>query len=517
MKLKYAFLIVVGLVMAGWMSAQRKPTVFLIGDSTVRNGQGIGSDGLWGWGAALPLYFDLEKVNVENWAMGGMSSRTYYYSETLWKKVLDSLKPGDYVIMQLGHNDGNPLTGFTAGMASIKGIGEDTVHVNVRGKEEVVHTYGWYMRQYIRETKAKGAIPIMCSLIPRNDWDSEHQMKAEGPYAQYAKDVAAQEKIAFIDLNARARKALEAEGQSVVTGKYYLTSDHTHTIAAGAMLNASLVAEGIRAIPNCGLIPFLLDKPSGTFPIKKKLFIIGDSTVANGTPPLAGWGKPIREMFDTARLMVINRAIGGRSSHSYMTEGTWDKVLEEVQPGDFILMGFGHNDGNPMAGGAISAGYSEDTIHLNRMGRTQVFHTFGWYMTKYVRDAKAKGAIPILFSQVAWRELPSKKTAFTPYFKQIAEAENVSFIPLNDMVAEKYAALGQEKVNTLFERDHTHTNLEGAILNAQTVIEGIKALRNCPLRGYLPVPGLTPAPSGAPAPAMAPASTSGPRATAPAR
>jgi hypothetical protein len=178
-------------------------------------------------------------------------------------------------------------------------------------------------------------------------------------------------------------------------------------------------------------------------------------------------------------------------------------------------MGFGHNDANPWQEAPSLA----DTVKIPCTSPAWAGSggAYLWLVyDQYVRVAKAKGAFHP-FSQVAWRELPSKKTAFTPYFKQIAEAENVSFIPLNDMVAEKYAALGQEKVNTFFERDHTHTNLEGAILNAQTVIEGIRALRSCPLRGYLPVPGLTPAPSGAPAPAMAPASTSGPRATVPAR
>src|SRR5476649_1152461 len=82
-----------------------KPTLYLIGDSTVKNGQGNGGGGLWGWGNFIGGYFDTTRISVENDALGGTSSRTFI-SKGLWDKVLAKVKPGDYVMMQFGHNDG---------------------------------------------------------------------------------------------------------------------------------------------------------------------------------------------------------------------------------------------------------------------------------------------------------------------------------------------------------------------------------------------------------------------------
>jgi rhamnogalacturonan acetylesterase len=86
------------------MKPADKPTFYLIGDSTVKNGKGKGDGGLWGWGNYIAAYFDTTKIAVENDALGGTSSRTFQ-TMGLWDKVLAKVKPGDFVIMQFGHND----------------------------------------------------------------------------------------------------------------------------------------------------------------------------------------------------------------------------------------------------------------------------------------------------------------------------------------------------------------------------------------------------------------------------
>ena len=83
------------------------PTLFIIGDSTVKNSTGRGVGGLWGWGNTIAVFFDKTKINVENRALGGRSSRSFH-TEGLWDKVLAAIKPGDFVMMQFGHNDGGP-------------------------------------------------------------------------------------------------------------------------------------------------------------------------------------------------------------------------------------------------------------------------------------------------------------------------------------------------------------------------------------------------------------------------
>ena len=73
------------------------------------------------------------------------------------------------------------------------------------------------------------------------------------------------------------------------------------------------------------------------------LWIVGDSTL-NSNAPLRGWGQELGQFFDQSKINVVNRAIGGRSSRTFLTEGRWDAILKELKPGDFVLMQFGHND-----------------------------------------------------------------------------------------------------------------------------------------------------------------------------
>src|SRR2546426_11415695 len=126
------------------------------------------------------------------------------------------------------------------------------------------------------------------------------------------------------------------------------------------------------------------------------LFIIGDSTVRNGTKGQMGWGDPILALFDSVKIRVVNRAIGGRSSRTFLTEGRWGKVLEELKSGDFVLMQFGHNDSGPLddssrARGSIR-GTGEETREIDNpiTKKQEVVHSYGWYLRQYVRDAKAK-------------------------------------------------------------------------------------------------------------------------------
>jgi len=101
------------------------PTLWLVGDSTVRNGSGSGGNGQWGWGDRIAKYFDTSKINVVNRARGGRSSRSYI-TEGLWDQVLADARPGDFVIIQMGHNDGGPLAGDNRERGSIRGTGDET-------------------------------------------------------------------------------------------------------------------------------------------------------------------------------------------------------------------------------------------------------------------------------------------------------------------------------------------------------------------------------------------------------
>jgi lysophospholipase L1-like esterase len=240
-------------------AAGQKPTLYIIGDSTVKNGSGKGADGLWGWGDPIAAYFDKSKINVANRALGGRSSRTYL-TEGLWARVLANLKPGDFVLMQFGHNDGGPLTGPKA-RASIKGNGDETSDVTdpKTGKPETVHTYGWYMRKYVSDAKARGATPIVLSPIPRNMFKEGKVLRNSNDYGKWAAEAAKAEGVPFVDLNQIIANKYDEMGPEKVKG--FFPGDHTHTNLAGARFNAAAVVEGLKSLKGCALCDDLAATP----------------------------------------------------------------------------------------------------------------------------------------------------------------------------------------------------------------------------------------------------------------
>ncbi len=229
---------------AGSTRVNGNPVIFLIGDSTVKNGSGKGDGGQWGWGSFFQDRFDSTRVTVENHALGGRSSRTFL-TEGLWDRVLPALRPGDYVFIQFGHNDGGPFATGRA-RASIKGTGEEseTYIMEATGGPEEVYTFGRYLRLYIRQAKAQGAIPIVVSPTPNNRWNGENIVTYENSYARWSREVAEQEGVPFIDLNARSAEKIEKTGRE--TAQKTIFMDSVHTSREGAVMNVESVLEGIR-------------------------------------------------------------------------------------------------------------------------------------------------------------------------------------------------------------------------------------------------------------------------------
>ncbi len=222
------------------------PSLFLVGDSTVRNGQGDGANAQWGWGEPLVAYFDQTKINVVNRALGGRSSRTYLTGGQ-WERVLAQLKPGDFVIMQFGHNDGGAINDTSRARGSIRGTGGETQEIeNLLTKQhEVVHTFGWYLRKFITDARAKGATPIVCSLVPRKIWKDGRVVRNSEDYDKWAADVAKSERVAFVDLNEIIARKYDELGPEKVEALF--ADPHTHTSLAGAELNAACVIAGLKA------------------------------------------------------------------------------------------------------------------------------------------------------------------------------------------------------------------------------------------------------------------------------
>lgn len=243
-------------------------------------------------------------------------------------------------------------------------------------------------------------------------------------------------------------------------------------------------------------------------PALPTIWVVGDSTANNNASGGLGWGAPFIKLFDESKVNVVNRARGGRSSRSFIVEGLWNWVLEDSKPGDYVILQMGHNDGggtnvsNPNGRPSIG-GLGEETQEItmaagrggNPPERKEVVHTYGWYMRKYVADARAKGLKIIIASSVP--HLPREavkdgdvETRFAQvlWAEQVAAAEKVPFIHVNKIIYSKYAGMDPANIRTKYftpPNDGTHTSPAGAELNARCVAEGLKTLPDMPFNGWL--------------------------------
>jgi lysophospholipase L1-like esterase len=231
------------------------PMLFIVGDSTVHN-PGRGERG---WGDVIGKNFDPDKIRVENHALGGRSSRTFI-TQGYWDNLLAAAKPGDFVLIQMGHNDGGPLDDTNRARGSIRSLGEETkdIYNPIMKKPETVHTYGWYLRKYIADARAKGMTPILCTPIPHCPKDAVKAGDVEkSPYVEMSTAVAKNENVAFINLNQITMSHYAGLSPQEIKEKYFTPADGTHTSPAGAELNAQSVIAGLKELKDCPLANFL--------------------------------------------------------------------------------------------------------------------------------------------------------------------------------------------------------------------------------------------------------------------
>ena len=243
------------------------PTIWLVGDSTVRNGHGDGAHNQMGWGDEFAPYFDTNKVNIVNLAIGGRSSRTYI-TEGHWAQALQMIKPGDVVLIQFGHNDSGAIDDPARARASLPGVGNETreIYNPVQKRPELVHTFGWYMTQYVLGARSKGATPILCSLVPRKIWADRSIVRAASTYGGWTRDVALAQHADFIDLNEITARKYDAMGPSAVESLF--GDPHTHTTVAGAIVNAESVVAGLKALPDDPVINYFSAEGKTIIPFK---------------------------------------------------------------------------------------------------------------------------------------------------------------------------------------------------------------------------------------------------------
>ena len=225
------------------------PNLILVGDSTMRNGAGDGAHNQMGWGDEIAPYFDTNKINVVNRAIGGRSSRTYI-TEGHWGETLKLIKPNDIVLIQFGHNDAGPLDDTARARGSLPGTSDETKEIEnpIQKRHETVHTFGWYLDQYVKDVRAKGATPILCSLVPRKTWVDGKIRRQTDTYRGWTQAVAMKDHVGYIDLNEITAEKYDGLGPVGVDSLF--GDPNTHTTAAGATMNAESVVAGLKALPN---------------------------------------------------------------------------------------------------------------------------------------------------------------------------------------------------------------------------------------------------------------------------
>jgi lysophospholipase L1-like esterase len=161
--------------------------------------------------------------------------------------VAAQLKPGDFVVIQFGHNDGGRIGDpANKNRAAGRGTGPDTaLDTRPDGGKEAVHSFGWYMAKYVFEARAKGATVILCSPVPHRDKWQQGRDFAE--FAEWDAEVARAGGARFIDLTMLVSDAYRAAGEATVNG--FFSDARTHTNDAGARFNAGRVAAGLKQLP----------------------------------------------------------------------------------------------------------------------------------------------------------------------------------------------------------------------------------------------------------------------------
>ena len=564
MNAKLPLLILLGLLgiveCARAQEATNKPAIFVCGDSTAKNsGKGKNGEPMVGWGTPITNFFDPEKVVIKNVGHAGRSSHTYYDGD--WPNVLPQIKAGDYVLLVFGINDGSTPPGL--GDETVKQRGQP-VHTygwymskmatDARAKGARVFLLTVTTRNIWTNPKVKfnDATPVI--PLPA-DYDSK-QDKIErgtgnGRFTQWTKDIGQKLRLPVFDLTDFCADKYETMGREKVNKLY---SDHNHTYLAGAQIVASSIVSGLKALADSPFIPLLSDKgkalamadarfvsdnapfapiqisdvprntqmgtppapdgapgngryfpPIPANPALPTLWLIGDSTVRNGTLGDGsnmnqwGWGAPLVAYFDLKKINVVNRAFGGTSSRSFYNGFFWQNLRPQIKKGDFVMMQFGANDN----GNASGKGIGPETQNVVRAGRTEIVHTFGWYLQQFVNETREQGATPIICSLTPRKNWTSDdhfrrdNTTHAAWAAEVARTNDVPFVDLYELIARKYESLGTNAVDKLYvpsPKEKLHTGWDGAVINSECVIAGLNGLKENPLAPFLSARGQAVAP-----------------------
>ncbi|PIF70965.1 rhamnogalacturonan acetylesterase [Flavobacterium sp. 2] len=224
---------------------------------------------------------------------------------------------------------------------------------------------------------------------------------------------------------------------------------------------------------------------SACFAQKTTLYTIGDSTMANKKDPEKnpehGWAQVLQPFFKDD-IVVVNKAVNGRSTKSFINEKRWDSIYKKLRKGDYVFIEFGHNDEK-----------IEDSTRY-----TNPHTTYRHNLIRFVKESREKGAIPVLLTSIARRNFNEKEVLVPTHgdypleTRLTAQEYKVPFIDLEyytELLEQSYGPEKSKQLHLHFKAgenpyydkdkaDDTHLSLLGATKIAQLVIDQIKVLED---------------------------------------
>jgi lysophospholipase L1-like esterase len=416
-------------------AAVRKPgtvvRIDLIGDSTQTDNAGYGR----GFCANFTA-----QVDCVNMAKGGASTRTFR-EQGLWDRAL-ATRP-DYMVIQFGHND--------------------LVTKDHTDRQVALPDYAANLKRFVTEARAAGVTPVLCTPLTRRYFEGDGKIHSDlAEYSEAMRGVAKEMKVPLIELQGESIAYLDKVGEAA-GNKLAITKkdndgktifDKTHLDWAGSYVFGRMVAVDLGSavpavkryvLPEAAKLP-----PEGLKAMKiieggpVTIVLVGDSTTA----PQGGWGPGFCADL-TKDATCIDEALNGRSSKSFIDEGAWKKSLADH--GDYYLMQFGHND-------------QKDDPKRHTDPET----TYADNLRKFIHEARAIGAVPVVLSPLARRTFKDGKP-YNPDLKLYADAarrvaaeENVTFIDLLGLSTQVLSKLTQAQADEFDAVGHADAKAENA-------------------------------------------------------
>ncbi|KAJ3157537.1 hypothetical protein HDU86_003188 [Geranomyces michiganensis] len=219
------------------------------------------------------------------------------------------------------------------------------------------------------------------------------------------------------------------------------------------------------------------------------LHLAGDSTGAKGgAPGTSGWGPFLQQYIDESVVVVQNGARGGRSSRTFLSDGSWAAVMNVTKPNDIVMLQFGHNDQSPLTDATRSRGVIrgigeefEDTVN-GVTNKPERVYTFGHYLRTMIAETQAKGAIPVVLSKTLnkkWDDITNgvdRGDQWSGWSREVAAAAGIPFLDMRNIVADTYDVAGIKILAEYFPIDGTHFSPAGANANALAVAKSFKCV-----------------------------------------